>query len=154
VSPAGSSRRFGRSAWALFAGFLVAAVLSVGTDVVLHATGVFPPWGLPMADAPFVLALAYRLLYTALSGYVTARLAPRAPMAHVLVGGAIGTVLATVGAVATWDTGPEFGPKWYPVLLIVTAIPSVWAGGRLGIVRRGAELAGTGGSQSNESVPV
>jgi hypothetical protein len=154
VTPADPSRRLGRSAWALFAGFLVAAVLSLGTDVVLHATGLFPPWGQPMADALFVLALAYRLLYTVLSGYVTAWLAPRAPMAHVLVGGAIGTVLATLGAVATWDKGPEFGPKWYPLLLIVTAIPSVWAGGRLAILRGHVENAREVGPKSDRPVPV
>lgn len=27
--------------------------------------------------------------------------------------------------------GPEFGPKWYPILLVITALPCVWAGGML-----------------------
>ena len=34
-----------KSIVAVLAGILVGAVLSVGTDVVLHAARVFPPWG-------------------------------------------------------------------------------------------------------------
>ena len=36
-------RRRLRSAAALLLGFLAVVVLSLGTDAVLHATGVFPP---------------------------------------------------------------------------------------------------------------
>jgi hypothetical protein len=36
-----------------------------------------------------------------------------------------------MGAVATWNRGPEFGPHWYPVALILLALPCVWAGARL-----------------------
>ena len=38
---------------------------------------------------------------------------------------------ATAGAVATWNAGPAFGPHWYPLALVVTALPCVWAGGLL-----------------------
>lgn len=124
-------RRIGRSIGALFAGFVVVVVLSLGTDALLHATGVFPPWGQPMSDALFGLATAYRTLYGIAGAYVTARLAPHGPMGHALLGGAIGLVLATAGAVATWDKGPEFGPHWYPLSLIATALPGAWAGGRV-----------------------
>ena len=120
-----------RSVGAVVAGFLVTALVSVGTDAVMHATGVFPPFGEPMTDGLFVWALAYRLLCTVLGGWVTAALAPSRPIAHVVVLGAIGVVAATAGAVPTWNAGPAFGPKWYPVLLIVTALPCVWAGGML-----------------------
>jgi len=120
-----------RSAGAVAAGFVVTALLSLGTDVVMHATGVFPPWGTPMTTLLFAWATVYRVVYTVLGGYVTAALAPRQPMTHVMALGAIGILAATVGAVATWNAGPAFGPKWYPILLIVTALPSVWAGGLL-----------------------
>jgi hypothetical protein len=36
-----------------------------------------------------------------------------------------------VGAVVTWNKGPVFGPHWYPVALIMLAMPTAWAGGRL-----------------------
>ncbi len=119
----------GRSVGSLAAGFVVTAALSLGTDVIMHGTGVFPGWGQPMSGGLFVWATMYRVAFTVLGGYVTTRLAPRRPMAHVVWLGVIGTVVATVGAVATWNAGPAFGPHWYPVLLVVTALPCVWAGG-------------------------
>jgi hypothetical protein len=120
-----------RSIGAVFAGILVNFMLSLGTDVVLHSTGVFPGWGQPMSEGLFAVALAYRLVYTVLGGYLTARLAPANPMKHVMILGIIGIVLGTAGAVGTWNKGPEFGPKWYPLALIVTALPFTWVGGKL-----------------------
>jgi hypothetical protein len=120
-----------RSVVAVIAGFLVTAVLSLGTDVVLHATGVFPPWFQPMSDSLFVLATFYRIMFTILGGYVTARLAPSTPVRHSLILGGIGFLAASAGAAATWNAGPEFGPKWYPILLVVTAIPCCWLGGKI-----------------------
>ena len=119
----------GRSVLAVLAGFVVTAVLSLGTDVVMHAAGIFPEWGQPMSDALFVWATTYRVAFTILGGYVTARLASRQPMRHVLALGLIGSLMATIGLVATWNA--ELGPRWYPILLLVTAMPCVWAGGRL-----------------------
>jgi len=126
-----TGRRRGRSLLALFAGFVVVVVLSIGTDLALRAGGIFPPLGQPMSDALFLLATAYRTVYPILGSFVTARLAPNRPMAHALVGGAVGLLLATIGAAATWNKGPEFGPHWYPLALVVTAMPCAWAGGRL-----------------------
>ena len=125
------SQNRGRSVAAVAAGFFATALLSLGTDVVMHATGVFPPWGQAMSDGLYVLATSYRVVCTVIGGFLTAALAPRRPMSHVVVLGAIGIVAATVGAIATWNAGPAFGPRWYPVLLIVTALPCVWAGGML-----------------------
>src|SRR6266704_1388268 len=53
------------------------------------------------------------------------------PAGDALAGGVVGLVLSTLGAVATCDRGPEFGPHWYPLALVVTALPCAWAGGRL-----------------------
>lgn len=121
----------GRSVLAVFAGFVATALLSVSADQVMHATGVFPPSGEPMPDGLFIWATLYRLAFTVLGGFITARLAPRNPMKHVLVLGLLGVLAAIAGTVATWNQGPEFGPKWYPILLIVTALPCVWLGGLL-----------------------
>ena len=118
-----------RSVAAVLAGFVVTAALSLGTDVIMHASGVFPPWGQPMSDGRFAWATIYRVAYTVLGGYLTARLTPRKPMAHVFVLGVVGVVTATAGVVATWGRGPEFGPTWYPLLLVATGFPCVWAGG-------------------------
>lgn len=123
-------RRILRSIGAVLAGFLACFILSIGTDVVLHAAGVFPLWGQPMSDALFVLATIYRTIYTVAAGYITARLAPNSPMKHVWILGIIGLLAAIAGTAATWDKGPEFGPKWYPLALVVLALPSVWLGGK------------------------
>jgi hypothetical protein len=124
-------RRVLRSAGAVLAGFFATFILSVATDLVLHATDVFPPWGQPMSNALFVLATVYRTIYTVTGGYITARLAPDRPMGHALTLGVIGLFAAIAGTIATWDKGPEFGPKWYPLALVVTAIPCTWLGGKL-----------------------
>lgn len=71
--------------------------------------------------------LSHRLGVAA--SYITARLAPDRPMQHALAGGFLGMVLAAVGAAVTWNKGPEFGPHWYPIALIVLALPCAWLGG-------------------------
>jgi phosphate/sulfate permease len=121
-----------KSVMAVLAGFVVVVVLSLGTDALMHASGVFPPLGEPMSDSRFVLATLYRVAYAILGSYVTARLAPSRPMAHALVGGVIGLAIAAAGAAATWNAGPAFGPHWYPLALVATALPCASAGGRMG----------------------
>jgi hypothetical protein len=124
-------RRIGRSIGAVVAGLLAGIILSLGTDAVMRLTGIFPPLGQAMSDGLFVLATIYRTVYSVAASYIAARLAPDRPMAHALALGVIGLAACTVGAVATWNRGPEFGPHWYPLALIVLAIPSAWLGGVL-----------------------
>ena len=71
-----SGRRIGRSVAALLAGFVVVLILSLGTDVVLHATGVFPKLGQALSNPLFFLATAYRTVYAIIGSYITARVAP------------------------------------------------------------------------------
>jgi hypothetical protein len=120
-----------RRVGALVAGLLAVVLLSTGTDAVLHAAGVFPPPGRRMANGLFLLATAYRMVFGTLGSLVAARLAPVRPMWHALALGAVGTVLALAGLAATWNAGPVFGPRWYPVALVLTALPCAWLGGRL-----------------------
>ncbi len=126
----GSPRRLLPSIGAVLGGFAATFVLSVGTDAALHLAGVFPALGQPVSGALLALATVYRAAYTVAGGWVTARLAPARPMRHVLALGAIGLVAAAAGAAATWNR-PELGPHWYPVALVVMALPAVWAGGWL-----------------------
>jgi hypothetical protein len=127
-------RRVLRRIGAVLAGLLAIFILSIGTDVALQATGVFPPFGQPMVDALFLLALAYRIVYGAAGCYIAARLAPDRPMQHALALGVVGLVLSTAGAVAMWDAGPA----WYSLAVIAIALPCAWVGGRL----RGMQLEG------------
>ena len=124
-------RRLLRSFGAVVAGLLAVFLLSLGTDVIMHATGIFPPWFQPMSDALFLFALAYRIIFGIAGGYIAARLAPGQPLKHALVLGFVGLVLSIAGAAATWNAIPALGPKWYPLALVVTAIPCAWIGGKL-----------------------
>jgi hypothetical protein len=129
-----SPRRTLRSVGAVLAGLLATFIVTTAVDVVLHATGVFPPWGVRMADPLFVLAFAYRLPLCIGGTYLTARLAPGRPLRHAMVLGTIGLLLSIAGAVAMGDQGPA----WYSLGLIVTALPCAWLGGKLGSTRAAA----------------
>lgn len=126
-----------RSIGAVLAGMLAGIIVTIGTDVVLHAAGVFPPWGQSMVgfDGSLVLATAYRAIYGVGASYIIARLAPNRPMGHALIGGLIGFVVSTIGAVVTWNKGPSFGPHWYPLAIIAIALPSAWVGGKLRVTQ-------------------
>ena len=126
-------RRLGQSVWAIFAGFLLVVVFTLLTDALFHKLGVFPPVGEYTSDKPLLLATAYRVMFGVIGSYLTARLAPHNPMGHALIGGCVGIVLGTIGAIVTWNR--NLGPHWYPVALIVFALPQSWLGGRL--YRRG-----------------
>ena len=127
-----------KSIGAVLAGFVAVVVLSLGTDAMMHAAGVFPQFGQPMSDALFLLATAYRIVYGILGSYVIARLAPDRPMQHALIGGVLGLVVSIIGAVVTWNR--DLGPHWYPIGLAVTALPCAWVGGKLRLMQmRGAQ---------------
>ena len=119
-----------RSAAALFYGFIAVVALSLGTDEIFHLLKVYPPWNEPMFDpGQNLLALSYRILYGILGSYITARFAPHKPMAHALFSGLIGTVMGTIGVIATLPM--HLGPSWYPIGIAVTALPCAWLGGLL-----------------------
>ncbi|MGH8501885.1 MAG: hypothetical protein ACREVE_05325 [Gammaproteobacteria bacterium] len=86
--------------------------------------------GQPMRDwSDNLLALAYRCVYAVVGSYIAARFAPRNPMRHALVLGVIGLLLSLAGAIATIPM--DLGPAWYPIALVVTALPCAWLGGVL-----------------------
>jgi len=125
MSETQSPRSIGRSIGAVLAGMFVGIILTIGTDIVLHVIGVFPPWGQSMFgfDGALLLATAYRTVYGVAASYIIARLAPDRPMGHALVGGAIGLAVSILGAALTWCKGPAFGPHWDPLALVVLALP-------------------------------
>ena len=125
----------GPSIRALLAGFVFVVVTSLGTDAALHAAGVFPPWEQTMSDPQFLWALIYRTVYGIAGAYIAAILAPDRKMDHALVSGAVGFVLSLIGLVGTWNMGPQFGPKWYPIGLVLTTLPGAWLGAKLYLIR-------------------
>ncbi|MEP6764785.1 MAG: hypothetical protein ABJB66_10765 [Gemmatimonadaceae bacterium] len=115
---------------AVVLGIVVIFVASLATDQVLHVLNVYPPWGEPMWDNKLnAIALSYRLVFDVLGGYVTARLAPHAPMKYAMRLGYVGLVLSVLGVVGGYMA--KAGPMWYPIVLAITALPSAWLGGAL-----------------------
>jgi hypothetical protein len=130
-------RRLARSIAAVVCGLLVVVVLSLATDQVLHTLDVYPPWGQPMHDTGLnLLALAYRIPYAVVGSYIAARLAPRAPMRHAMAVGVVGLVISLAGAIVA-ITQYDLGPHWYPIALVLTALPCAWLGGVLHRARHG-----------------
>ena len=114
----------------IFTGFVAIVVLSVVTDKILESAGIFPPSSEPLAYTPSMLAIAlvYRSIFTVAGGYITARLAPNRPMRHATILGCIGIVGGAIGVVYAWDYSPE---HWYPIALVITALPCTLLGGKL-----------------------
>jgi hypothetical protein len=121
-----------RSVGAVLGGFVTVVVLSIGGDIIVYGLGLARQ-GQVMSDQMFVLAAAYRAVFTLAGGYVTARLAPDRPMAHVWVLAGIGLLAGLAGVVGYYTArSPMLGPAWYAISIPVMAIPCVWLGGRLG----------------------
>ena len=127
-----ASLRLGRSVFAILAGLVLNAVLSTATDVLLSVLGVFPALSeYGQADSftnpMLALALVYRTLFGVLGCYVTARLAPRQPLLHALILGAIGFSIGVAGAITMW-TGSS---GWYAIAITLVTLPAARIGGLL-----------------------
>jgi len=132
MTEAGEGSRVLRSVGAVVGGALIGIVLSLATDALLHAVKVLPPTGTPAGSPVLGLATLYRTVYGVLGAYATARWAPSRPMLHVTVLGTLGLLASLAGAVATWNQEAVYGPHWYPLALVVLALPTAWLGGWLG----------------------
>jgi len=124
---------------AVIAGLAFVVILSMGLDAVMHRSGIFPAEPTGMSTGDWVLALSYRLVIAIGGGWITAKLAQSRAVFLAVVLGIIGTVVGLAGLAAAWMMRPNLGPLWYPLLLVVTAIPCTWLGAR---------LAGTRGARS------
>jgi hypothetical protein len=115
--------------WSIVAGVIFIIAVTTLVDLVLHKAGVFPPMEQPLDNRLALLATSYRIVISVAGAGLTARLAPNQPLKHAMWLGYVGVVLGLIGAVATWNLG--LGPKWYPIALVVLAVPQCWAGGKI-----------------------
>lgn len=123
-----------KSIGAIFAGFVFVVIISIGTDVTLISTGIMKqPFDYNSSEF-ILLVIGYRTLYGIIGTYITASLAPDKPMRHAMIGGFIGLALSIIGAITMRDQGPA----WYAIALVVLALPTAWAGGKLKLARSGA----------------
>jgi hypothetical protein len=118
---------------AVLAGFVFSAVTSVGTDVGLYKAGIAPALTDHWPDKLLAVATIYRTIYGVLSSWITARLAPKSPMGHALIGGAIGTALGIAGVVVNMQK--HMGANWYPIALALLTMPTAWLGGKLRLMQ-------------------
>ena len=119
-----------RGIGAILAGVIFIVVTHSLTDLVLEKLGIFTPpsQGLHITWM-VVTATIYRSIFTVGGGYVTAALAPNPKMRWVIILGIIGTILGAIGAVVTIPM--KLSPAWYPIALVILALPCVWLGGKL-----------------------
>jgi hypothetical protein len=123
----------GKSIWAVVAGVLVIVIVTTLVDILLHVVGVYPPMEQPLDDRLALMATLYRIIIAIGGAWLTAKLAPQKPMKHAIILGCVGTLLGLLGVVTTWNKG--MGPHWYPIALMVLAIPQCWVGGKLYTMR-------------------
>ena len=115
-----------KSIAAVVAGFVFIVITHTGTDAILENAGVLPKGHLFVGTGLILVVLGYRAVFSLLGCYLTARLAPRNPMKHAVILGAIGVILSSIGAVV----GADLGPAWYGWTLAVISLPIAWLGGR------------------------
>ena len=115
---------------AVLAGIVFIVVTHTVTDLVLEKLGIFTPpeQGLHITWM-VVTATIYRSIFTVGGGYLTAALAPDRPMLYAVILGLFGIVASTAGAIVMIPR--DLGPTWYPIALIVLALPCTWLGGKL-----------------------
>ncbi|HEX8271287.1 MAG TPA: hypothetical protein VF615_01475 [Longimicrobiaceae bacterium] len=118
-----------RSIAAVLVGFVLIAALSFGADAVLRQAmpDMFDASGRVEGTALLLLIMGYVGLFAVTGCYLTARFAPRRPMLHALVLGALGLAFNVAGSVAMWDTAPA----WYHAASLALVMPYAWLGGRL-----------------------
>lgn len=118
-----------RSLVAVISGFVLIFALSLGTDLAIRAAmpALFEESGRTESVAILLLTIGYVGLYATLGCYLAARLAPRRPMTHALLLGALGLVFTAVGSSVSWDTAPA----WYHVLSLMLVMFWAWLGGRM-----------------------
>ena len=115
-----------RSAVAVLAGLAVVVALSTGADYVALTFGHLS-FGGPDPTVPFAIATIYRSAAAVAGGYTAARLAPEQPMLHAIILGMIGVAVALFGCITRWNEGHH----WYPIALVITALPCTWLGGKM-----------------------
>lgn len=117
-----------KSTGAIIAGFVLGAILSIGTDLLLDKLGIMSLENFKENSAAIILlVIFYRFVFNVAGSYLTAKLAPNNPMKHVIIIGVIGTVLSILGAMAMWDKAVA----GYNISIILIPLPSAWLGGKL-----------------------
>ncbi|MBI2429609.1 MAG: hypothetical protein HYV29_12600 [Ignavibacteriales bacterium] len=113
---------------AIVAAILINFILASAIDHGFHVAGIYPPYGEPMMDNGLMaLAFSYRAIITIFAAYITAMIAKEKAKTAIYFTGIIGTVLWLAGAIFAWD----FGPAWYHIVGILSALPLAITGWKI-----------------------
>jgi hypothetical protein len=122
------SKTIFRSIRAILSGFVLGAILSIGTDFLFDKLGIMSMENFKQTSLFVILiVIVYRFTFNVIGCYLTAKLAPNNPMKHVVIIGIIGTILSTLGSFAMWDKAIPL----YNIVIILISLPSAWLGGQL-----------------------
>ena len=109
-----------------------------GTDAMLESIGILPKGNLFVDAKLILLVIFYRAIWSFIGCYIAALLAPRNPLRHSIILGAIGVALSTVGAIA--NTKMHLGPNWYAWTLVAISLPISWLAGKFYINKGGKNM--------------
>ncbi|MEJ7644938.1 MAG: hypothetical protein WKF87_10105 [Chryseolinea sp.] len=113
---------------AVLAGLVFIGITHSVTDAILEAIGVLPSGHLNVEPGLILFVILYRAIFSIAGCFLTAKLAPRNPMTHALILGAIGTIASAIGAIVTANM--NIAPAWYGWSLVVMALPLAWLAGK------------------------
>ena len=120
-----------RIAVAVFIGLVITAALSIGTDLLFVAAGVYPKDGDLMSNQRLLLlAWSYRAIFSILGAFVAALVAKDHFKRAVVTLGLIATLLGVMGIFVMWNKWDRT-TGWYPISLALLALPYCLIGGEL-----------------------
>lgn len=116
-----------RSVLAVVAGIAVFSLLLFAASALGEALTTDGPEWMNRNIPTQLVWLAWNVVGLVVAGYVVAVVAPRAPVGHALVMGAV-QALFTLGAMMT--VSDTVTPQWLWIAGILVTMPSAWAGGQ------------------------
>lgn len=135
-----------KSVLAVVAGFVFTVVVTLALDFLMYKAGMFTKNAMDVTTGAWLIAVAYRFAVGTAGAWITAKFAPRRPLFHALILGAIGTLVGALGLVMAMIKGPEMGPLWYAFAVLVTILPGAYIGGSLVKEDAGSDLEGSAGT--------
>jgi hypothetical protein len=120
-----------KSVLAVVAGFVFTVVVTLALDVLMSKIGMFSKNVVDVTTGAWLIAVAYRFVVGTAGAWITAKFAPRRPLFHALILGAIGSAIGLAGLVLAMIKGPTMGPLWYAFAVLITILPGAYIGGRL-----------------------
>jgi hypothetical protein len=122
-----------RSVVAVAAGFFASTVMSLGADLAFRriSPASFDAEGQATGDGTLLAIMGYEVLFAAVAGYVTARLAIRKPIAHALIMAAVVLVGRVPTAILSWNAVPV----WFHLGVLLLIVPAALLGAKLGELR-------------------